>query len=314
MRILFLSRSGNDFEVLPFIERQFESLKPLNTDIEHYVIKGGGLIGYWRALKYLKTNKIRFDIIHAHYAYCFLPVLLSQAQAKKVISFMGSDLYGIIGRSKFYKYINIFLSKLVAYFADWIIVKSPEMKKMVAKEYHDKLSVIPNGIDLKKFKPIKKEAALEVVSEDLDYAKRYILFLGDKKDPRKNYSFIQKNMPKIKDLGFSVLAPYPVSPELVPYYINISELLVLPSLKEGSPNVIKETLACNKPFLSTDVGDVYKLIEYSNTSSIFSSSGEFISRLKAVSKVKHETKSSFYEDYSLSSIANRLLEIYKGLM
>jgi glycosyltransferase involved in cell wall biosynthesis len=42
----------------------------------------------------------------------------------------------------------------------------------------------------------------------------------------------------------------------VPKYLNEADVLVFPSYMEGSPNVIKEAMACNCPIVSTDVGDV----------------------------------------------------------
>ncbi|MBN2665241.1 MAG: glycosyltransferase family 4 protein, partial [Bacteroidales bacterium] len=47
----------------------------------------------------------------------------------------------------------------------------------------------------------------------------------------------------------------------VPYYLNAADVLLLTSEWEGSPNVIKEAMACNCPFVSTDVGDVRWLSE-----------------------------------------------------
>jgi glycosyltransferase involved in cell wall biosynthesis len=42
----------------------------------------------------------------------------------------------------------------------------------------------------------------------------------------------------------------------VPRYLNEADVLAFSSFMEGSPNVIKEAMACNCPIVSTDVGDV----------------------------------------------------------
>src|SRR5690348_1983880 len=47
-----------------------------------------------------------------------------------------------------------------------------------------------------------------------------------------------------------------VAPELMPLLMNAADCLLHPSESEGSPNVIKEALACNLRIVATAVGDI----------------------------------------------------------
>jgi glycosyltransferase involved in cell wall biosynthesis len=47
----------------------------------------------------------------------------------------------------------------------------------------------------------------------------------------------------------------------MPLYYNAADLLLHPSSSEGSPNVIKEAMACNLPVLATPVGDIPELLK-----------------------------------------------------
>jgi glycosyltransferase involved in cell wall biosynthesis len=52
-----------------------------------------------------------------------------------------------------------------------------------------------------------------------------------------------------------------VSNAEVPIWMNASDALLLTSVHEGSPTVVKEALACSVPVVSVDVGDVGERIE-----------------------------------------------------
>jgi glycosyltransferase involved in cell wall biosynthesis len=47
----------------------------------------------------------------------------------------------------------------------------------------------------------------------------------------------------------------------VPLWLNASDVVLLTSIQEGSPNIIKEALACNVPVVSVNVGDVAERIQ-----------------------------------------------------
>jgi glycosyltransferase involved in cell wall biosynthesis len=44
--------------------------------------------------------------------------------------------------------------------------------------------------------------------------------------------------------------------EEVPIWLNASNVVLLTSQHEGSPMIVKEALACDRPIVSVDVGDV----------------------------------------------------------
>ena len=46
----------------------------------------------------------------------------------------------------------------------------------------------------------------------------------------------------------------------VPVWMGATDLLLCTSASEGSPNIVKEALACGLPIVSTDVGDVRERI------------------------------------------------------
>jgi teichuronic acid biosynthesis glycosyltransferase TuaC len=60
----------------------------------------------------------------------------------------------------------------------------------------------------------------------------------------------------LNDKNTMLIPLFSISQALLVDYYNASDVMVLPSYHEGSPNVIKEAMACNCPIVATDVGDV----------------------------------------------------------
>jgi len=137
-----------------------------------------------------------------------------------------------------------------------MIVKSKNLESYTYLK--NKVKIIPNGVDIIKFKPIEKNICREKLNIDINY--KIILFLGNPSDPRKNYNLLKKAINIIKDVNVKIIKPYPVDNKDIVYFMNAADVLVMTSYLEGSPNVIKEAMACNLPIVSTDVGDVKEII------------------------------------------------------
>ncbi len=141
-------------------------------------------------------------------------------------------------------------------FASAIISKS---KNIDAYVYRRNIAyIVPNGVLLEKCRQEEKWIARKKLG--LHQKKRYILFLGNVNNNTKNYQLVTEALTRIKDERLNLLTPFPISHRKVITFLHASDVLILTSFMEGSPNVIKEAMACNCPIVSTDVGDVRWII------------------------------------------------------
>jgi len=250
MKILFVCSGNNPkFIMAPFIKSQGESLKTSGVKLDYFTIRSKGIRGYLKNIFQLRKylNKNHYDLIHGHYSLSSIVASLS-CKLPMVVSLMGSDIH----MSFFWKSII-----KVFYRFRWktTIVKSEIMKKSASL---NNALVIPNGVDFELFKPIDKNIAKTKIS--FDDNKRHIIFVANPERPEKNYQLAKKAVELIDNDSIELNAVSSVDQNIIPYYMNASDILLLTSLCEGSPNVIKEAMACNCPIVSTDVGDVKEVI------------------------------------------------------
>jgi len=260
VKVLFISSGTGKQGISPLVKNQGESLKRAGIKIDFYTIKKGGLKGYIQAAfdlrKKLKQNP--YSILHAHYGLSGLTGLLGRRSHPLVISFMGDDLMGsnrangkVKKRSLLFARFNAILSR---YLYDYTIVKSAAMAQKVKGK---KVDIIPNGVDLNTFFPMEQKEVRKKLGLELE--KTYILFLSDPARPEKNYPLAQQAMEKIQNENIQLVPVYNKNREEVVLWLNAAEVLVLTSYHEGSPNAIKEAMACNCPVVTTRVGDVEKV-------------------------------------------------------
>lgn len=258
MKVLFVSSGNSKFGITPIVKSQGESLKRFEIDIQYFSIKGKGFLNYLRNIlllkKHLKINK--YDLLHSHYVLSgWVALFASNFRYPIVLSLMGDDAYGSFnskGKLEFLSIYLIILTKFIQPFVNKIIVKSQNISKAVY--FKNKVFVIPNGVNLRIFHIIDKNEAKKYLG--LDPKKKYLLFVSDPSNPRKNFNLLKEAFNTFQLNNLEILTSFPSMHELLPYYYNSADIMVSTSTAEGSPNVIKEAMACNCPIVSTDVGDV----------------------------------------------------------
>jgi len=322
MKVLFVC-SGNvtGFEIVPFIKEQGESLRKLGIDVEYFPIKGKGLLGYLKAglvlRKFLKNKN--YDLIHAHFTLSGYAAILGSRGIPVVLSLMGSDAYGeYVGDNKvlfFSRFLTV-LTWVVQPFVKAIISKSENIEKYV---YMKRRSfIVPNGIDTSKFKSIPDNFRSTL---NLDPLRKQVLFLGSKKSVRKNMKLAQNAMAYLDLKDVELINPYPISHSEIPMYLNSVHVLAVCSFMEGSPNVVKEAMACNCPMVATNVGDIQWVL--GNTAGCYIASfqaADFANKLREAlqfSETYGRTKGEErIRELGLDSVsvAKRIIEIYQTVL
>lgn len=240
MKRVLIVCSGNVLQ--PFVNDQALSLLSQGVQIDFFYIKGRGIWGYFKNRKQLLKKILTYkpNIIHAHFG---LSGLLSNLQRSVpvVTTYHGSDIniktVFLLSRiSILLSSQNIFVSKVLA------------EKAGVSRSY----SIIPCGVDTHLFVDLGKNASRYKLNLPQD--RELVLFGGVFNNSIKNFSLAQNAIHDNIDVDIVELKGY--SREQVVLLMNSVDLLILTSHSEGSPQVIKEAMACNCPIVSTDVGDV----------------------------------------------------------
>ena len=239
-----------------FTVEQIASLRALGITVEVVSVSGRRGIKYVEALPRVRRAAASVDLVHGHFGYSGW-IARSQRRKPVVISFMGGDLLGEIGRNGTITTVSKFIvqvNRVVARTVDAVIVKSPEMARVVAPV---PAHVIPNGVDVHTFAPLDRAEACARLG--LDPAVRHVLFPSDPAVPVKNYALAQRVFQRVPSklpfvVDFVTLGHVPHAQ--VPLYLNACDVALLTSHYEGSPNVVKEALACNLPVVAVPVGDV----------------------------------------------------------
>ena len=253
MKVLFVSSGNSTFGISPIVKNQGESLIASGINVEYFLINGKGISGYLKSIpklrKKLQTN--RFDIVHAHYSLSAIVATLAGAK-HLVVSLMGSD-------TKTNFIIKIFIKLFNTLFWKKVIVKSEDMKQSIGIKNAE---VIPNGVNLKLFKEIDKLEAQKHLRWEI--GKKYILFAANPNRYEKNFSLAKQSFNSINTENVELKVLQNVKFSDMPYYHNAADVILLTSLWEGSPNVIKEAMACNRPIVATKVGDIPMLFNQIN--------------------------------------------------
>ena len=251
MRVLEVSRYKNNFSdhQLPFVTEQGEAIRALGHEVDYFLVKGN----YIKAVGALKCKIHEFqpDIVHAHFGLSAITAEL-QSLVPVVTTFHNGETLNW--------HVNL-MSSLMSLRAKHVIYVAQHIRDISyfkAKNY----SIIPCGVPMEQMVITPKEEARKQLGWDLDT--KYILFGGAFDNLRKNYSLLRDAIAKINEqspitnhqLPIECVEMKNLTRSQCVLRMCAADLFALPSHSEGSPQALKEAMACNCPCLATDIADV----------------------------------------------------------
>jgi glycosyltransferase involved in cell wall biosynthesis len=216
-----------------------------------------------------------YDLVHANYGLT-APHAVIQARLPVVVSLWGSDLAGRYGH----------VSRLAARFADAVVVMSEDMADDLGRDCY----VVPHGVDLDMFQPEPTDEARQRLGWREDA--HHVLFPYPQGRAVKDYPRAERVVEAARERVDGDLVLHSVSGvdhEDMSTYFNAADVLLLTSRREGSPNVVKEALACNLPVVSTDVGDVRERVADVTGSRVAASADELADGVAGALRIDGES-------------------------
>ena len=241
-----------------FIKRQAEFLKRAGVHVDVFAFRGSknpvNYVSAWtRVWPLLQPS--RYDLVHAQFGQSGL--LAFPKRLPLVVTYRGSDLLGIVGdgsgRHTMRGRVLQRASRFVGRRADAVIVVSAHMQAQLKTKAP--IHVIPSGIDFRLFRPLDRTAARRELGLPLE--ERLVLFVGRPHQARKRHALARAAVDILnKRLPAQLIVAWGVPHDKIPVYMAAADCLIVTSMQEGSPNVVKEALACDLPVVSVAVGDV----------------------------------------------------------
>ena len=233
----------------------------------------------FKSLMEIRREARQHDVVHVHFGGLYslmVRLMLIGVKSHKIITFHGTDIHA--------KAIKTTKSRLrrakirVNQWASFSCIRwyeatgfvSDEMRNYVPsrllRKYKSRMFNQPLGVDYHLFAPTSQEQAREQLGISNGCQ---VLFSDVHNSSVKRRDIAEKIVSQLGE-DYHLLVMCGVKPNQVPVWINACDFVLLTSDEEGSPNIIRESLALNKRVFSVDVGDARRQISGLHNSAIIS--------------------------------------------
>jgi glycosyltransferase involved in cell wall biosynthesis len=304
-----------------FVAAQVDSLREAGVEIElvHLPRSDNGRRVYRNLAQRVKSSVAQTepDVLHVMYGGVMADVTTRAISDRPVIvSFCGSDLLGGDANSivqRVASRYSVSASRRAARNAAGIVVKSRNLYEALPGSVdRERVWIVPNGVDFNRFHPRERSECRRLLGWAESH--QHVLFPASPARPEKGFALAEAAVQLLNGASrVEIHALSGVHHDQVPVWINAADAVLLTSTHEGSPNAVKEALACNVPVVSTDVGDVRERLSGIAGCFIADATPEAVAaKLALVFEGRRPADArQNIADLSLDVVARRIIEIYR---
>ena len=233
--------------------------------------KWGERISFFKnSYPYLKNQYYDFFLIHKPLDF-FTAYFIKKANPNIKIIFVsgGEDFYGF--------------DKFFAKYIDYMFAVSKDNAKKIEQRYNRKVNILPNGVDVEKFKP--NENYKKLFREKFNIENKRVLISVGRLVGWKGYQLVIEAMQKLDNFIYVVIGEGDYLKELkklskkfnvenkvlflgaidnkeLPKYLNMGDIFIQPSIgHEAFGITIIEAMACNLPVVASKNGGIVDIVK-----------------------------------------------------
>jgi glycosyltransferase involved in cell wall biosynthesis len=298
------------------VARQVESLRREGVSIVLEAIAGDrGEADYFlarrRIARLVRTQQP--DLIHCHFGYT--PLAAAFLGRPYLVTLCGDDVNGESdgrGGITLKSRLGILVTQLFALAAARVIVKSAAMRNRLWPAARRKAELVPNGVDEELFHPLPRREARQRLGIGEHALVLAFVNSGGQATKRLDLAAATRDALVGRGRAAQLLVAERIPPAEMPWYYGAADCLLMTSDLEGSPNCVKEALACGVPVVSVPVGSVPELIDTPTRGRVVARDpAQLADAVDAVVRSQPPTRPSLLPDaLRAASVAQRLLGIY----
>ena len=301
-----------------------EQMRELGVDVEmRYTGHLRNPLCVLSAIRRLRRTSRTHDLVHAQFGSA-CGFTTSFAPGRKLLTLRGTDLLGMDTGAWLHLAHGLAcrsLTRMSLSCFGVIIVMSRRMRRELIERFAPKaaVEVLPDGIDLEAFQPIDRAEARRRLGEASDDGP-WVLFssVSGTGSPVKRPALARAAFDRFKRAEprakFKFLSGQPH--ERVPLWVNASDVVLLTSTREGWPNIVKEALACNVPFVSTDVSDLHDIAQAEPSCFVADAEPDALAEAlqAAVGAGRKADLRRYTVGMDIETVGRRLKAIYEGML
>lgn len=275
--------AGLNVRVFRNVDGEFSSSQP-NVSVRRISVPPVPFVAPHRIVAGLRRQNERPDVVLSHFIvpYGYLGNAVARRfGATSAVLAHGFDAYDLPFRNPFFRHLTC---RILTQADRVLTVSRKNQMCLEACGYDGRIHVIGNGYDPSLFNARARASCRQALG--LPESNPLILSVGNLV-PIKNHGILVEAMPairrscpdaalcllgagpleqalrqRVKALGLDecVKLPGAALPADVALWMGASNVLALPSLNEGSPCVVYESLACGRPVVAASVGGVPELV------------------------------------------------------